>query len=84
MWQINLDGSGEAILAGSGQPGTSDMEPAAADQGGAVALTSTRGGQRDVWLRAALQVARFEVSPATGAAPGESLQITYALPADAT
>lgn len=83
VWQIGLDGSGAAILAGSGQPGVSDMQAANARDGSALALVSTRAGARNIWLRASLQIAQLDISPATGAPAGTPLRISYALPTDA-
>jgi hypothetical protein len=82
VWRINLDGSGSAIIDGSGQPGVGDMEPSAAAGGSAVALSSTRGGSRNIWLQATLQIARFEALPANGAPAGVAQDIVYTLPAD--
>lgn len=83
VWQINLDGSGAAILTGSGQAGVSDLRAAEARDGGALALVSTRAGTRNIFLRANLQITRLDVSPSNGAPVGTPLQISYALPTDA-
>jgi len=83
VWQIGLDGSGAAILAGSGQPGVSDMQAANARDGSALALVSTRAGAHNIWLRASLQIAQLDIAPATGAPAGTPLRISYALPTDA-
>ncbi len=83
VWQIGLDGSGAAILAGSGLPGISDRQAAEARDGSALALVSTRAGTPNIFLRTNLQIARLDVSPAAGAPAGAPLQIAYALPADA-
>jgi flagellar hook assembly protein FlgD len=83
IWQSSLDGSNQMILPGSGQPGVDDAEAGAAASGDAVALVSTRGGKRDIWLQATLQVAQFDVEPASGAVPGEPQHIIYTLPAAA-
>ena len=83
VWQVNLYGSGASVISGSGQPGVGDMQPASARNGGALAIVSTRSGSRNIWLRADLQLARLDVSPSIGAAPGTPLQIAYSLPADA-
>ena len=83
IWKISLDGSGQNIIDGSGQPGVGDVQPAAAGDGSSIALISTRGGARNIWLQATLQIARFDANPATGVVPGDQLQLTYSLPADA-
>jgi hypothetical protein len=83
VWQIDTDGSGQAMLADSGKPGAADTQPSAAGLGNALAIVSTRGGGRDVWLRATLQIAQFDVTPATGVPAGEPMHVTYALPAEA-
>lgn len=83
IWQINLDGTGAAVLSGSGQPGTTDMQPASARGGSALAIVSTRSGARNVWIRTNLQLARLGISPAAGAATGTPFEISYTLPADA-
>jgi hypothetical protein len=51
IWQIGLDGSGAALLAGSGRPGVSDRQAAGARDGSALALVSTRRARPSVWLR---------------------------------
>ena len=83
VWKISLDGSGQNIIDGSGQPGVGDGQPSAAGDGSSIALVSTRGGARNIWLQATLQIARFDANPATGVVPGDQLQLTYSLPADA-
>jgi len=83
IWQINLDGSGPALLPGSPQPGSADMQPAAAGDGSALAIVSTRGGGRNIWLQASLQLTSLDVLPAAGAPAGEGLRIEYMLPAAA-
>jgi flagellar hook assembly protein FlgD len=84
IWQSNLDGSNQVILPGSGQPGVDDAQATAAASGDAVALVSTRGGNRDIWLQTSLQIARFALTPTGGAVPGDTQHITYTLPAAAT
>ncbi|MGB8643973.1 MAG: FlgD immunoglobulin-like domain containing protein, partial [Anaerolineae bacterium] len=83
VWQVNLDGSSDAVLPGSGGHAVGDMQPAPARSGNALAIVSTRNGARNIWLRADLQLAQLDVLPAIGAAPGTPLQVTYTLPADA-
>jgi flagellar hook assembly protein FlgD len=83
VWQVQADGTGAAILAGSGLPGIDDAQPASAANGNAVALVSTRGGTPNIWVQTAYQITRFDVSPSNGVAPGEPVRINYDLPADA-
>ncbi|HVO70194.1 MAG TPA: FlgD immunoglobulin-like domain containing protein [Aggregatilineaceae bacterium] len=82
IWQIGVDGSGQAILTGSGQAGVNDMQSNVSANGNATALVSTRSGARAVWLRAVLQISRFNTQPANGVPAGKPIQITYTLPVE--
>jgi hypothetical protein len=82
IWQISLDGSGQTIPTGSGQPGVGDMQADASASGNATAIVSTRGGTRAVWLRRVLQVSQFYAEPVNGAPAGQPIQIRYTLPVE--
>lgn len=85
IWQTNAaHDSATQILPGSGQPGASDMQAAASLDGSTLAIVSTRGGDRNIWVQQTLQLSTLQVSPYAGAAPGENVQISYTLPASAT
>ncbi len=84
VWHVGIDGKGQANLAGSAQAGTAHMEASVSLDGTLLALVSTESGARNVWVRAGLQISRFEVSPGAGAAAGEPFQVAYTLPATST
>jgi flagellar hook assembly protein FlgD len=89
VWRADMAASGQApansrILEGSGQPGSADMQADVAPAGGSIAMVSTRGGDRNVWVRPGLQVSDLAISPASGTTPGQELKISYTLPSSAT
>lgn len=84
IWQVDPDGTNGTFLGGSGITGVADSEADAAPNGGAVVITSTRGGGRDVWIRRELTIGSFEASPPQGAPPGEAAELNWTLPEAAT
>ena len=85
--QLGLSGSVANVLQGSGIAGTADLQPTAANPasgGQQIALVSTRGGDRNVWVRQDLQISRLQVEPYSGAPAGAPLTIMYTLPTTAT
>ncbi len=82
IWETSVDGSGQAVLAGSGQPGVDDLQADTSANGNATAIVSTRSGARAVWLRNVLQISQFTAEPTSGAAAGKPIRISYTLPVE--
>lgn len=87
VMQLEVSGSVANVLQGSGIAGTADLQPTAANPasgGQQIALVSTRGGDRNVWVRQDLQISRLLVVPYSGAPAGEPLTVQYTLPDTST
>ena len=87
VMQLGLSGSVADVLPGSGIAGTADLQSTAANPasgGQQIALVSTRGGDRNVWVRQDLQISRLQVVPYSGAPAGEPLTVQYTLPDTST
>ena len=80
LWQMDLDADEAKPFEQS--EGTFNAEAAVARSGGAVAFVSTRGGERDVWVKRTLQLSNVSVSPSP-AEPNTPVTISYSLPMDA-
>ncbi|MFQ3660363.1 MAG: FlgD immunoglobulin-like domain containing protein, partial [Anaerolineae bacterium] len=83
IWQVDINSRAAALFDLDAPPGADDDQVIVSADGGTIAFVSTRGGERDVWVQRALQIADLRLIPAE-AAPGEPIQIAYSLPADAT
>ncbi len=83
IWQIDTNNRTATPFNLDAPPGADDDQAVVSADGGTLAFVSTRGGQRDVWVQRALQIADLRITPAE-ASPGDSIEIVYTLPADAT
>jgi hypothetical protein len=83
IWQIDINSRAAQPFDLDAPPGADDDQIVVSADGGTLAFVSTRGGERDVWVQRALQIADLRLIPAE-VAPGEPIQIAYTLPADAT
>jgi len=85
IWQVNTDGTGTAPFTASADPqsaGTADGQVDVSRDGSTIVMISTRGGERQVWVKRTLQLRELDLSPSV-INPGESVMVNYTLPADA-
>ncbi|MDQ6695237.1 MAG: hypothetical protein M3014_12595, partial [Chloroflexota bacterium] len=84
VWQVGLDGHDQSPLAGMSQAGVAGMQPSASLEGNGLALVSTEGGDRNVWVSSNLQIGSLKVLPVAATMGGEPFRVTYTLPATCT